>query len=473
MYPPGGYARPAPQTLRTKKSRLPVILVGLIVIFILIAVTVTLLFVALREENGIKVTLQVVGAPSEEDLQQAIDIIKNRLEALGIDDARVERDGDRNIVCVIPGTQGTERVLSIVGSTGQVQFREVLEVISPGSEKYDTTEVTVPDVEDPKAYQALEDLEIVLEKEGFEGEILKVRLGPTRITGEIIAAADAAVDNRGGYRIAFKLTDEATPEFAALTQELVGKQLAIVLDYNLESFPTVQSPIDTGEGEITGDFSREEARDLALVLKLGALPVKFNPNPQIEYYGSSLPTDQTQNTTETTVPEPAVSTKQLVLETTRGQIVIDLFTEDTPQTVAHITSLVNRGYYNNLPWYRVEDFVVQTGGHYQSLIAESQGGEPDQAKLDEAFTEDSRVHTVVDEIGQSNVRGAVGMAKPIDPETQLPIADSATTDFYILKMDAISLDPYFTIFGRVVKGMEVVDHLETTDVLLTAQVKNK
>jgi preprotein translocase subunit SecD len=168
----------------------------------------------------------------------------------------------------------------------------VLEVIAPGDEAYADTAVTVPDPNDVEAYQALKDEEIVLEYEGDEGEILKVRLGPTRLTGDIIEDAQAQVDEeKGGYKIVFKLTGEASPEFAALTQELLNKQLAIVLDYGLESFPTVQSVIDNGEGVITGNFNREEARDLALVLQLGALPVEFEPDPLVENISASLGRD--------------------------------------------------------------------------------------------------------------------------------------------------------------------------------------
>jgi cyclophilin family peptidyl-prolyl cis-trans isomerase len=169
----------------------------------------------------------------------------------------------------------------------------------------------------------------------------------------------------------------------------------------------------------------------------------------------------------------AVSNKQLVLETSKGEIVIDLFTKDTPMTVDHITTLCDQGFYDNLLWYRVEDFVVQTGSHYQSLLAQSEGGQPDETQAQDAYTQDSQVGTVLDELGQSNVRGAVGMAKPSDPTTQLPQANSATTDFYILKQDETGLDQYFTVFGKVVKGMDVVDSLETTDTLISAQVRNK
>jgi peptidyl-prolyl cis-trans isomerase B (cyclophilin B) len=170
--------------------------------------------------------------------------------------------------------------------------------------------------------------------------------------------------------------------------------------------------------------------------------------------------------------EPKI-TSEMVLETTKGEIVIGLYGENAPLTVQHVTDLVGQGFYDNLLWYRVEEFVVQTGSHYQSLVAESGEAEPDQAKLEEALTADSGVGTVMDEIGLSNVRGMVGMAKPSDAETQLPKANSATTDFYILKMDETSLDPYFTIFGKVVKGMDVVDSLEDTDVLTSATIRKK
>jgi peptidyl-prolyl cis-trans isomerase B (cyclophilin B) len=167
------------------------------------------------------------------------------------------------------------------------------------------------------------------------------------------------------------------------------------------------------------------------------------------------------------------SSKQMVMETTKGEIVIDLFTADTPLTVQHVTNLAQQGFYDNLRWYRVEDFVIQTGSHVQSLLAESGDAEPDQALLDQALQEDQGVGTVLDEIGQPNLRGSIAMAKPSDPETQQPMANSARTDFYILKTDASWLDSSYTVFGRVVGGMEVVDSLETTDYLISVQIRDK
>lgn len=250
-------------------------------------------------QGGVSVTLQALGDVSGEEVEKAADIVRRRVNALGLAEPVVATQGNNRILVQIPGSQetekgiqDTERVLNIIASTAQLQFREVLEIISPGDEAYESTEVTKPDQEDVEAYQALKDEEIVLEFEGDEGEILKVRMGPTRLTGDIIANSEAAVDEEGGgYKILFKLTDEASPQFAALTEELRDKQLAIVLDYNLESFPVVNEPITGGEGVITGDFTRERARDLALVLQLGALPVEFEPDPLVVNISATLGRD--------------------------------------------------------------------------------------------------------------------------------------------------------------------------------------
>lgn len=243
-------------------------------------------------QGGLSVTLQAVGEASNEQMEKAADIVRRRVNALGLTEPVVAAQGSSRILVQIPGEQNPDRVLGIIGSTAQLQFREVLERIPPGNEAYDTTEVTPINPEDVETYQALKDQEIVLDHETGEGEVEKVRLGPTRLTGDIIKSADAAVGQEGGgYRITFTLTDEAAPQFSALTTELQGKQLAIVLDYKIESYPVVKNPITNGSGEITGDFTRQEARDLALVLRMGALPVEFKPDPLVENISATLGRD--------------------------------------------------------------------------------------------------------------------------------------------------------------------------------------
>ncbi len=122
--------------------------------------------------------------------------------------------------------------------------------------------------------------------------------------------------------------------------------------------------------------------------------------------------------------------KQMVIETGRGNIVIEMKDADAPQTCRHIEAMVKNGSYQGVSFFQVDEIAAMTG-----ITARDYG----QATI--------------------NARGAVGMAKPSDPRTGTPLADSATNEFYILKQDTPSLDPNFTIFGHVSEGLDVVDAL--------------
>lgn len=171
-------------------------------------------------------------------------------------------------------------------AAGELQFREVLEIIAPGDPPYASTQLTEVPAFRPHEYLTLRSQNIMLPYVNDKGENLKLSLGPTRLDGRIIRNAYAALDTtkKGGYKISFRLTEDAIPEFAQLTTELEGKQLAIVLGYKLESFPTINAPITNGEGEITGTFTQQEVRDLASVLNSGALELGFEENPTIEEF---------------------------------------------------------------------------------------------------------------------------------------------------------------------------------------------
>jgi preprotein translocase subunit SecD len=231
-------------------------------------------------EGGISITMQAVGETDSGTMDKAAEIIRNRINALGLTEPVVAAEGDNRVLVQIPGEKDMERVKKVIGSTAQLQFRQVLEILGAGDPAYDTTEVTRVDSTDEQAYQALKDQEVVLTSDN-NGNIYKIRLSPTRLTGDIISSATAEVDKeKGGWMISFNLTDAATKSFADLTTELQGQtsplnQLAIVLDYRIESYPSVNTPITEGKGQITGSFDKQRAQDLALVLKLGALPVDF------------------------------------------------------------------------------------------------------------------------------------------------------------------------------------------------------
>jgi preprotein translocase subunit SecD len=177
---------------------------------------------------------------------------------------------------------GQERLLQVIGQTARLEEREVLQTLSPGSSGYDTTNVTCPTAEeqDTKAcsLNALRDQQVVYE--GKDGQT-KYVLGPVEITGDAIASATATYNSGSqssvgtGWQIDFRLTGPGSDAFGEATTRLVNKQLAIVVDRQVISAPTVQNPITNGRGVITGSFTEARAKDLATQLNAGALPIEL------------------------------------------------------------------------------------------------------------------------------------------------------------------------------------------------------
>jgi cyclophilin family peptidyl-prolyl cis-trans isomerase len=135
------------------------------------------------------------------------------------------------------------------------------------------------------------------------------------------------------------------------------------------------------------------------------------------------------------------------IETSKGLIVMEVYPDLTPITVTNFESLANSGFFDGLIWHRVENWVVQTGDPEGT----GYGGSSKTIKL---------------EINRklSNVRGAVGMARS-------EARDSASSQFYILKSDAKSLDGNYAIFGKVTQGMDVVDKLAIGDKMVKVTVE--
>jgi preprotein translocase subunit SecD len=177
---------------------------------------------------------------------------------------------------------GQERLLQVIGTTARLEEREVLATLVSGDPNYDATPVTCgtpAEQESPDCtFEVLRDQNVVFL--GQDGES-KYQLGPVRIAGDAIRRATAVYDagTQGavgqGWQVDFQLTGEGSDLFAQVTTELVGRQLAIVLDREVISAPTVQEPITGGSGVITGSFTDQRAKDLATVLNAGALPVNL------------------------------------------------------------------------------------------------------------------------------------------------------------------------------------------------------
>jgi preprotein translocase subunit SecD len=179
---------------------------------------------------------------------------------------------------------GQERLLQVIGTTARLEQRKVSGTLEPGQSGYDTTPVTcatqaeraTPDC----SFQTLAKKDIVVYGTGNESRV-KYLLGPVEITGDAIKKATAVYDTGGsssvgtGWAIRFSLTSAGAETFGNVTSQMVGQQLAIVVDNRVISAPTVQSAITGGNGEITGSFTKQSAQDLATQLNAGALPVNL------------------------------------------------------------------------------------------------------------------------------------------------------------------------------------------------------
>ena len=243
--------------------------------------------------GGVSVILTAPEGTPPEVMERSVETIRERVDRLGVAEPDITLEGDVNIQVQIPefGGRSQERLLELIGQTARLEFREVLETITPGAPNYEQTQPTEGESKD------LEEQEVIYQSADVpEGEDpAYFRLGKVELTGdsldsarpEFIDATSVQPGEQPGWQVAFRFNSEGAEAFGALTERLVGKQLAIVLDKRVESAPNVESAITGGEGVITGNFSEPEVRDLAVVLQTGALPVELEQS-QVQTVSATL-----------------------------------------------------------------------------------------------------------------------------------------------------------------------------------------
>ncbi len=300
-------------------------------------------------QGGVSVVLQPAEEANDEALSQTIEIIRTRVDALGVAEPEIARQGD-SIVVQLPGVDKQQRALDLVGATAELRFRPVL-LAFPGSLRDlqastttagdastttavdgsttttaggatttasvagqggastpfqddstttstapgSTTTTTVPVGEPPPALEVTPreddraDATVVLEEVDDDGEVVATyQLGPSLATGEIVADADAQLNSTTGeWSVSLEMRGGANgiDLFNTISAQCFQQaptcptgRLAIVLDSQVQSAPTIQSAsFDRDDISISGSFRESEAKDLALVLRYGRLPVTLEP----------------------------------------------------------------------------------------------------------------------------------------------------------------------------------------------------
>ncbi len=181
-------------------------------------------------------------------LKQSIEIVRRRIDDVGTKEPTILQRGEKRILVELPGLKDPERIKKLLGKTAQLNFRLVSENLEFGVE------------------------ELISET----GEVLKVSKRIV-MSGENLIDAQPSIQNQKNEPVvSFTLDRLGAQKFGRATTDNVGRRLAIVLDGKIVSAPNINEPITSGNGMISGNFSFQEATDLALLLRSGALPTPLS-----------------------------------------------------------------------------------------------------------------------------------------------------------------------------------------------------
>jgi SecD/SecF fusion protein len=220
-------------------------------------------------------------------VDQSLEILRNRIDQFGVAEPVIIRQGDDEIVIQLPGVKDPKRALKLLGDTAQLEFkivadttglnlRELIAQAKASNEWHDGESMA-------KLNRALQSRLPDNTTLYFEKEVDKTTKRETLIpillenkilmTGDMIK--DAQVRIGGNFNepyVSLDLTGRGGKVFAHITEKNVGRRMAIVLDGVVRSAPVIRERILGGSAQISGSFTHEEAADLAIVLRVGALP---------------------------------------------------------------------------------------------------------------------------------------------------------------------------------------------------------
>ncbi|OGF63601.1 MAG: protein-export membrane protein SecD [Candidatus Fischerbacteria bacterium RBG_13_37_8] len=217
------------------------------------------------EENAIK----------DQSISQAIEILRNRVDEFGLTEPLVQRQGLRGDKAIIelPGVDDPARVKKILKETALLEFRIVLDFDMSRDSLIARYQGKLPeDSEILLAEPIKTSPEQAQDQQKEAGYYLVKKSSP--ISGKDLRNARRGTDNYGLPQVDFEIKRDSTNTFGKFTSENVGQRMAIVLDKKVMSAPNIQDAIYNA-GRITGNFTPQEAEDLALVLRTGALPASM------------------------------------------------------------------------------------------------------------------------------------------------------------------------------------------------------
>lgn len=219
---------------------------------------------AIQDETSLNLTINESEATEIKKfaVDQSIEVIRNRIDALGTTEPVIVKQGDRRILVQIPGYEDSSRAKSLIGRTAQLEFKLV-------DEKGDLDKALSGEIP-PGDIIVYGEQEVSSGKSFRQPYLLKKR---TELSGTEVVDARVSIDSRfNEYVVNLKFSSKGARKFDRLTGSHVGERFAIILEGVVQSAPVIRERIPGGSAQISGSFTPESARDLAIVLRAGALP---------------------------------------------------------------------------------------------------------------------------------------------------------------------------------------------------------
>ena len=240
--------------------------------------------------GGRDMTLQVLGdqtielslvqealnAEGAKAVEQSIEIIRRRIDALGTREPTIIRQGTNRIVVQAPGESDPERLKNVIGQTAKLTFQMVDDSVS---------------LQDAAAGRVPPGSELLPSEEPSEPVQLVKRRAV--VSGEMLTDARLSFDETGQPVVSFRFNGQGARRFGDATADNTGKRFAIVLDGKIISAPRINEPIRGGSGQISGNFTEASANELAVLLRAGALPAPLKVEEQ-RTVGAELGADAVQ-----------------------------------------------------------------------------------------------------------------------------------------------------------------------------------
>ncbi|MBT3777827.1 MAG: protein translocase subunit SecD [Pelagibacteraceae bacterium] len=206
--------------------------------------------------NIATITVDVLYKKNIQDsaIKQSLEIVRKRIDESGTKEPLIQRSGRQRILLQLPGVKDPERIKNLLGKTAKLNFHMVDDDDSKSLSLNLAPfgKMIVADINN-------EEIKYLLEKK-------------SKVGGENLIDAYASFDQTQGHAVSFRFDTTGAQKFGKATSENVGKRFAVVLDGVVITAPVINSAITGGSGIITGNFSSQEATDLAVLLRAGALP---------------------------------------------------------------------------------------------------------------------------------------------------------------------------------------------------------